>query len=575
MITTWKPLTLVCLTVIAVLAGCATPAGRAPTSGQSAEPSGGAAAPKRISAVIMGDPPTLTGASNPRGTPGAVPGLDCIEELILAGLANFAYEGTLRPQLAEAVPTLENGLWKLEPDGRMELTWKIRRGAEWHDGVPITADDFLFTAAVSRDRELPTFFKTTYSLVDAVAAPDPTTITVRWKGPFINADGLFSRSGGTLPLPKHILERPYLDDKVGFLDLPYWNQQFVGTGPFRVKELVNGSHLLLEANDRYVLGRPKIDVIEIAMVPDGNTLITHLLSGSSEITLNARISLDQALQARDLWGTGQVVFDPTYWITAYPQFINPNPPIIANVQFRRALQYAADRQQMVEAIAGGLTAIAETTVSPNQREYADVESAIIRYPYEPRRAAQHIEELGYTKGSDGMFRDASNVQLMVQNTATAQLDYQTKALAVVSDYWRRAGVAVDEIIIPNQRVQDREYRNTRPGFETLGLGNDPDYFQHFHSSRVPLPQNGFVGTNRSRYANPELDVLVDRYFQTIPRPQRIDVLRQIVHHISDQLPFLGLFYATSHTLIGNRLKNVGGRGPSSTEAWNGEQWDVS
>ena len=130
MVTTWKQPTLVCFTLVALFAGCAAPPGREPTDSQRAEPSASAAAPKRIAAVIMGDPPTLTGASNPRGTPGAVPGLDCIEELILAGLANFAHDGSLRPQLAQAVPTLENGLWRLEPDGRMELTWKIRRGAE-------------------------------------------------------------------------------------------------------------------------------------------------------------------------------------------------------------------------------------------------------------------------------------------------------------------------------------------------------------------------------------------------------------------------------------------------------------
>jgi peptide/nickel transport system substrate-binding protein len=311
------------------------------------------------------------------------------------------------------------------------------------------------------------------------------------------------------------------------------------------------------------------------MVPDGNTLVTHILAGSSELTLTARISLDQAMQARDRWTNGRVEFDPTYWVTAYPQFVNPNPPIIANLQFRRALQYAADRQQMADAIAGGMAGIADSTVSPNQREYRDIESAIVRYPYDPRRATQLIEELGYARGPDGMFRDGAGAPLAVQNTATAQLDYQVKALSAVSDYWRRVGVTVEEIVIPNQRVGDRELRHARPGFETLGLGNDPDYFLNFHSSRTPLPQNNFVGTNRSRYMNAEFDALIDQYFQTIPWSQRMEVLRGIVHHATDQLPFNALFYATSSTLIGNRLKNVGGRGPNSTEAWNGEQWDTN
>jgi len=103
-----------------------------------------------------------------------------------------------RPALAEAVPTLENGLWKTTPDGRMETTWTIREGARWHDGAPFTTDDLLFTATVGRDREVAILSNAAWASVEEVTALDERTIAVRWREPYIYADSVFSETT-TLP----------------------------------------------------------------------------------------------------------------------------------------------------------------------------------------------------------------------------------------------------------------------------------------------------------------------------------------------------------------------------------------
>jgi peptide/nickel transport system substrate-binding protein len=157
-----------------------------------------------------------------------------MEELMMAGMANWDVTGVLRPELAEAVPSVTNGLWTVQADGRMETTWKIRAGAVWHDGTPFTADDMLFAARVGREREVPQFVNPAWALVDAVESPDPRTVTVKWKQPYLAADTMFSRTRA-MPLPKHLLEKPYQDDKVAFTDLPFWGAEFVGTGAFKLR----------------------------------------------------------------------------------------------------------------------------------------------------------------------------------------------------------------------------------------------------------------------------------------------------------------------------------------------------
>ena len=105
------------------LAGCAPQP--AAVGGQAGAPSPQERlGPKRITVAIMGDPSGLSNTIDRAGA-GGTPGLDAVEEMVNAGLSQVDAGGVLRPVLAEVVPSLENGLWKLLPDGRMETTWRI------------------------------------------------------------------------------------------------------------------------------------------------------------------------------------------------------------------------------------------------------------------------------------------------------------------------------------------------------------------------------------------------------------------------------------------------------------------
>ena len=126
---------------------------------------------------------------NPRSN---IPGIDAIEQLVSVGMTVRDDQGNRRPQLAEAVPTIENGLWKLFPDGRMETTWTIKPGVQWQDGHPFTADDLAFTVQMSQDKDLPIFGHIAYSSIEGVEAADARSLTVKWKQPYIDADVLFS-----------------------------------------------------------------------------------------------------------------------------------------------------------------------------------------------------------------------------------------------------------------------------------------------------------------------------------------------------------------------------------------------
>ncbi len=567
----WRATATLALLLVVVTTGCASP--RAPVSSPNSVESPRQTAPKKIIAAVYGDLPSFRSQTNTIS-----PGVVDTEALVNAGLAMADSYGNLHPQLAETVPSIENGLWKLLPDGQMETTWKIRPNARWHDGTPFTAADVQFSILdVGMDRELPVFFHIAYDSIAGIDAPDPQTAVVRWKRVFVDADRILSMIGTThpTPMPKHILSR-FTEDKAGFLQLPYWSSEFVGVGPFKVRQFNPGSSVILEANDAYVGGRPKVDQIEIRFIQDINAIMANLLSGNVELTLGRGISLEQGLRLRQQWTEGAPQIQPNSWLAIFPQFINPSPPVSGDVRFRRAMLHATDRQAMVDTLMHGESSVAHAFLNPNEPDYKQVEGYIIKYEYDLRRSVQLLEELGNVRGTDGMMRMTNGQPLAIQFQTTAGEMHQA-ALFSLNDYLKQVGIEMQPEIIAPQRVQDREYRSTRPGFE---LARNPNGVSSFlprnHGSQTGLPENNFRRyTNKSRYMNPEFDALIDRYFETVPLAERTAVLGQILRHMTENLNVFGLLYETEVIAVSNRITGVTmARTDVLNTTWQSHLWDV-
>jgi peptide/nickel transport system substrate-binding protein len=558
--------------LVVVLSACAPRP--TPTSIDTGAPVGAPAQPTRLTAAVLADPPVMIPKLEK-----VLPGSEAMEVLVNSALAVNSGGGALSPQLAEQVPSIENGLWKVLPDGTMETTWKIRPNVLWHDGTPFTSADLAFTATVGRDAATPYFRHAGYKWVEAVETPDARTVTVKWQQPYTSADNLFTSSLNnslyTAPLPRHLLEKTYLEDKGNILDVPYWSDAFVGTGPYKVRQFVRGSHVLLDANDQYVLGRPKIDTIELKFIPEKDTLISNVLSGTVELTIGRGLSLEEALNAASQWRDGRAEFGILNWVTMFPQFIGTDPPVVTNVNFRRALMHAIDRQEMVDTIQKGVVPVAHSYLSPNDPSYNAVEPSIVKYDFDPRKAAQLIEPLGYTRAGDGIYRDTSGQRLSVEVRTTGETSIHRPALLSIADYWQRVGVAVDPLFIPPQRASDREYRSTYPAFELLQHPNGLEGLSRFNSRETSLPENNFtLSGNNGRYKSAELDELIDRFFTTIPQQPRTQVLARIMNHITDQVTMMGLFYQTEPAMIGNRLQNAAAKKEGSTPVWNVHEWSL-
>jgi len=498
---------------------------------------------------------------------------DDIEQLVHAGLAQTDGRDVYA-QLAQAVPSLENGLWKLFDDGRMETTWKIRQDARWHDGTPITADDFVFGTQVQTDPATTIAAHAGYRLIDSVEASDPTTVVVTWKQTYIEAISMFGHPDRLMP--RHLLEQPYRGQKERLLDHPYWGEAWVGAGPFKVREYDRGSHVVLDAFDGYVLGRPKLDVVEIRFIPDPATLTANLLAGTVDQTMSANLAPDQVVSLMGQWRDGAAILSPypSSTVATMPQMLEPALPLVLDVRFRRALIHALDREEMVQTIMMGRSSIAHSPVGPVMPEYDLIQSFIVKYDYDPRETAQLMEEIGYRKSSDGFYEDAAGQRISFEHWGVQEEEERVRGTIVSTDYWRKAGIDAQLKLIPFQQARDASLMAPFPAFLVRGIkGDTPGMQPYFHSSNIATRENGFRGNNRARYAHPQVDAALDRWATTIPLNERARALGEFVRHTTDQVTFIGFYYESWTTLVNNKVKNVF---PSNSLAktFNAHLWDL-
>ncbi len=463
----------------------------------------------------------------------------------------------------EAVPDLAES-WTAGEGARV-WTFKLRQGVKFHSGRELVADDVVATFTTLLDPKTASPYRGEVGPIDRVEAVDKYTVRFTMRAPF----SIFPE---TVSVPN---ARIVARDGLG--DLKVLASKEFGTGPFKLKEFVRGSYLTLQANDTYALGRPRIDEIEVKLVGDGNVVTANILSGAAELPFSggAGISLDQALQIRDAWTSGRVeTYTSNSWMAAYPQFIDPRPAIVGDVRFRGALMHAIDRQEMIETLVGGFGTVAHSIRISDEPEYRSVETEIVRYEYDPRKARSLIEELGYTTGEDGALRDRTGQSLSLEIRHTL-FDLETKSATAVADYWRRVGVVPELAPISPQRATDREYRATFPAIELLGQSGILEALTNLRYDDTALPENNFVGKNRARYRNRDLDGLIADYFKTIPKSERARFVGGIVHHMTDQVIWMGFFHQIRPTLIPSRIQNLRPRGANGTEAWNAHEWAIA
>ena len=565
--------------ILAILVtACApgSPAGQGPQVREGQPPA--SSGPKSITIAINEDPGNFWSGITSGGGSGARQ----LGHLVNQYLVALQSDATPQPRLLAEVPAVDKGTWRVLPDGKMEVTYRLRPGVVWHDGTAFTADDVVFSWQVNRDPAVPNANQEAVELIENIEARDATTAVATWSELYPFADRLEHRE--LVPLPKHLLERQYREAKDQLVNQPYFSTEYVGTGPYRVERWQQGSHLDLVAFDRYFLGQAKIDRIRVQFISDENAVVASLQAGAAHTFLpSGGPSFEQFMVLKREWDSsnrGTLLNESVRWFFAEAQKWperNPQPAALMDARARQALLHALDRQELSRAMMGDLGILADSWVHPSFPYYSQVQPALTRYAHDPRRASEILGELGWRRGADGVLeRGAEKFNVQIRYDTDNELP-----ASVMRDGWKEIGVNTALEFRSEQMLRDRQARASFTGFD---LSSNPmgglSAVRRFHTEAIPTPDNRWTGTNRGGYSNPGWDDIGRRMRETLDDNARIQQERDLVRIFSTDLPVLPINYEVQLVPVAQGLTGVQPiRGIAHTghvmHTWNVHEWDFS
>ncbi len=497
---------------------------------------------KTLSVVLRTEPFDLTDTASSRNRISVA--------MFGAALVNADAGDNPVPVLAEAAPQLHSEDWRVFPDGRMETIFRLKSGLKWHDGIPLTAEDFVFTRRANAARtqwglSVSSISPIEQRAIDEIRAQDSGTVVIRWRQPYPDA-----ATPEIKVLPRHILE-PVLDQAVPelFGSHPYWTTEYVGVGPYRLSRWEQGAYLEGTAFDGFALGRPKIERIRLTWSGDPNVTLARLLAGDAHVALDEAIKFEQTATLRRQWSErGVILMTPTNLrkLDAQHRSEYASPQLILDPRLRRATAHAIDRKALADAITDGEGIVAETVAPPIVSYYEAVERTAARYPYDVRRTEQLMADLGLVKGSDGFFTSSTTGRHAPEVVGVSE-GQEGQETTIVVDSLRRAGIDAQLRLVPAALMQQSdEMKATYPAWRvnnhyttaTPPLGED-----RMLGSRAATVDNRWSGTNKSGWSHAEHDRLFDGWNRALDRGERNQLMVQIVRLTSDELPFIPLYFS--------------------------------
>ncbi len=485
---------------------------------------------------------------------------------IFVGLTVRGSDWQLRPLLAEAIPTVANGQWKIDPEKRtMTTVWHIRKEACWEDGTPLTADDFVFAFQVKSDVNVPVSDNTMEKRIREMRAegPDRKTLVVEWKELYAYADE------SHMALPRHIEESVYRKNPIAYKETPYCRTP-VGNGPYKLKEWVAGSHIILERNPNWWGPAPRLDQLIYKIIPDTNTLVANLQAGVLDVISPVGISFDQALEIDKHPVEGfEVIFTPGL-VWEHIDF-NLDSPIVGDKRVRHALQYAIDREKMVKEYFEGRQEAAHSWLPPKHYGY---HPNLPKYGYDLKKAAALLEEAGWKKGADGVRVNAKGEPLALTIITTAGNKVRENIEQILSAQWKRIGV---QLKIANQDANvffDRLSRREYPHLAMYAWTMDPnsDGENMWTEAQIPSQANGWVGQNNPGLRHPEIDRIDHLIPVTLDKAKRIELFHQEQALWVEELPSILLYFRTEGTVVRKSLRGWLPTGTSTGVTWNCNDW---
>ena len=433
----------------------------------------------------------------------------------------FDDEGTLVPALAES--------WEVSEDGT-EYTFYLREDVTFHNGEPFNADAVVF----SWERASTAEFEYSYHWQTAASVEKVDDYTVKATTETPNALFLSTVADNWAMIPPGYYEEV---GQEGFDEHP------MGTGPYKFVEWVKGDHIIMEANNDYWRGAPKIETVIYRPIPESSTRVAAIQTG--EVDIVTRLSSEEAQSLLGADDVKVIKYPVTrIYYVAFNNLTSGLDQPTMDAKVRQAMNYAVDVKTINDALFDGFNKEAIGFIATSELGYDNAEP----FGYDPERAIALLEEAGYPNGFD----------MDMACPAGAYTHFEEVCEAVTA-YLIEVGINIDLEIMESGQYWDLEaVRELPPLFGDSWSAVGGEAFR-----RLTGALGGF-DVSYSSWSDPEIDRLIEEIKVNVDQGERAKLYGELQVYMREDPPFIYLYEPMTFEAVNTRVQEYN---PRSAETY--------
>lgn len=464
----------------------------------------------------------------------------------------------LHPNTENLIPILASH-WAYDNDGKT-IYFKLHEKARWSDGVPVTADDFIFALELMRSEHIKApWYNDNYTQhFDKIIKYDDRTFSI--SSPRAYPDLWFHLE--MQPRPKHFYKKIHKD----FVKRYNWAIE-PNTGPYILSDFKKGKYLIFKrkkdwwAKDlRYYKYRYNVDTIKYTVIRDSNVIFEHFKKGKIDVfgaELGATRPDTWHVKAKgELFDKGYIhkiwfyndVKQPTVGL-----HLNLDKNIFKDINLRYALAHAINFEKLnTQVLRGDYERLHNIHTGFGEWTNKDIRAR----EFDIDKVEQHMQLSGWQRGADGIWEKNGRRYSV---TVTYGSQAHTPRLVVLKEEAKKAGIEINLELLDRsaayKKEMEKKHEVTYTGYSSPNLRPSP--WQGFHSDNAHKPQTN----NLTNTDDPELDNLIDTYRHSQDMNEQIKLIHEIqqkIHDICSWIPLYQIPYVRALNWRWVRLPKIPG-----------------
>ena len=424
-------------------------------------------------------------------------------------------------------------------EDKKTVTFTLRDGLKWSDGSAITTDDYIWTYQQVSNPENKYPYLENLDPIASYTARDPKTIVVTLKEARITA---IEDADAVTPLPKAVWSRYPWGDPVAN---PEINKPTVGSGPWKLQEWKKDQSATYTANENYWRGRPYLDTYVVRQYGNEQTAYQALKAGEIDVYSPPAASVKEAE------GLPNLTVYKWYNVPGQWQYLGYNlrRPALKDPLVRKAINYAIDRQGIIDAVAYGLGKPIYSAYTQDDPIY---NPNVEKYDFDPKKSADLFKQAGYTLQNKKLVKDGQPLKFrLLFGPGTNKV--REGIATVVQQQLADLGAEVEVVPLEFQAYLDT-IKKEPFDYDLFVLGwsaTTNPYYSYQIWSEKSIPQ-----LNSGAYVNKEVDQLFQSAVTEFDEAKRKQIYFRIQELITNDAPYAFIYNNQSYTAVNKRIGGV-------------------